>query len=235
MYLSVCVCVCERERERERERRRGRGTGRGRERETDWRILTFCCEFSSFLGFVVCFFTTGRLSDIIPRWFSGKESVCQCRRHRRLGFDPWVRKITWRRKWQLTSVFPDGSAGKESAGNVGYLGSIPGLGRSPGEGNGYPLWYSGLENSTDCIVHGVAKSWIRLSNFHFTSFQYSCLKNPMDRGAWWATVHRDLKESDVPEWRSTWPQIFISLILFCYSGLLLHIFLNVWYCLIALK
>ena len=51
-----------------------------------------------------------------------------------------------------------GSVGKESACNAGDLGSIPGLGRSPGEGNGNPL-------------------------------HYSCLGNPMDRGAWWATVH----------------------------------------------
>ena len=65
--------------------------------------------------------------------------------------------------------FPGGSAGKESACNAGDLGSIPGLGRSPGEGNSYPLQYSGLENSTDCIVHGVAKSRTRLSDFHFTS------------------------------------------------------------------
>ena len=54
--------------------------------------------------------------------------------------------------------FPGGSAGKESACNMGELGSIPGLGRFPGEGKGYPLQYSGLENSMDCIVHGVAKS-----------------------------------------------------------------------------
>ena len=47
-------------------------------------------------------------------------------------------------------------------------GSISGLGRSPGEGMGYPLQYSGLENSMDCIVHGVAKSWTRLSGSHFT-------------------------------------------------------------------
>ena len=53
--------------------------------------------------------------------------------------------------------FPCGSAGKESACSVGDLGSIPGLGRFPGEGKGYPLQYSGLENSTDCIVHGVAE------------------------------------------------------------------------------
>ena len=55
--------------------------------------------------------------------------------------------------------FPGGSDGKESAYNVGDLGSIPGLGRSPGEGKGYPFLYSSLENSMDSIVHGVAKSW----------------------------------------------------------------------------
>ena len=55
--------------------------------------------------------------------------------------------------------FPGASAGKESACNEGDLGSIPGLGRSPGEGGGYPFQYSGLEDSMDCIVHGVAKSW----------------------------------------------------------------------------
>ena len=54
--------------------------------------------------------------------------------------------------------FPCGSAGKEAACNVGDLGSVPGLGRSPGEGKGYPLQYNGLENSMDCVAHGVAKS-----------------------------------------------------------------------------
>ena len=63
--------------------------------------------------------------------------------------------------------FPHGSADKESACNAGDLGSIPGLGRCPGEENGYPLQYSGLENSMDCIVHGVAKSRTQLSDFHF--------------------------------------------------------------------
>ena len=66
----------------------------------------------------------------------------------------------------LTS-FPGGSAGKESTCNAGDLGSIPGLGSSPGEGKSYPLQYSGLENSMDCIVHRVAKSQTQLSNFHF--------------------------------------------------------------------
>ena len=65
--------------------------------------------------------------------------------------------------------FPGGSDGKESACNVGDLGSIPGSGRFPGEGNGNPLQYSCLENSMDrgawwATVHGVAKSWTRLSN-----------------------------------------------------------------------
>ena len=64
--------------------------------------------------------------------------------------------------------FPCGSAGKESSCNAGDVGLIPGLGRSPGEGKGYPLQYSGLENSMDCTVHGVTKSRTRLSNFHFS-------------------------------------------------------------------
>ena len=78
------------------------------------------------------------------QWFS---SICQTPPHK-LGF-------------------PCGSGGKESACNAGDLGSIPGLGRSPGEGNSYPLQYSGLENFMDCIVHAVAKSRTWLSNFHF--------------------------------------------------------------------
>ena len=65
---------------------------------------------------------------------------------------------SWHFCENFTWVFPGGSDGKESACNVGDPGSIPGLGRSPGERNGYPL-------------------------------QYSCLENPMDRGAWRATVH----------------------------------------------
>ena len=62
----------------------------------------------------------------------------------------------------FTKAFPGGSAGKASAYNAGDLGSIPGSGRSPGEGNGNPL-------------------------------PYSCLRNPMDGGTWWATVHRVTK------------------------------------------
>ena len=63
--------------------------------------------------------------------------------------------------------FPHSSVGKEFALSAGDPGSIPGLGRSPGEGKGYPLQYSGLENSMDCVVHGVTKSPTRLRDFHF--------------------------------------------------------------------
>ena len=77
--------------------------------------------------------------------------------------------------------FPDSSVGKESACNERDLGLIPGLGRSPGEGKGYPLQYSGLENSMDCMVSGVEKSQTRLSDFHFTS------------------LHRGNKQDDVIE------------------------------------
>ena len=63
--------------------------------------------------------------------------------------------------------FPCGVAGKESVCNEGDLDSIPGLGKSPGEGKGYPLQYSGRENSMDSIVHGVTKSQTQLSDFYF--------------------------------------------------------------------
>ena len=72
--------------------------------------------------------------------------------------------------WLPTPVFlgiPCSSVGKESACNTGDLGSTPGLRRSPGEGKGYPLQYFGLENSMDCIVHGVTKSQTQLSDLHF--------------------------------------------------------------------
>ena len=67
---------------------------------------------------------------------------------------------------KLKKGCPGSSAGKESTCNAGDPSSIPGSGRSPGEGNNYPLLYSGLENSMDCIVHGVhrlTKSQTQLS------------------------------------------------------------------------
>ena len=102
-------------------------------------------------------------SDLIrlglPWWLNGKELACKCRTCR---FDPWVGKIPWGREWQPTLVFLPGKshrqrslmgwrlwglteldlAGKKPACNAGDLGLIPGLGRSPGEGIGYPLQYS---------------------------------------------------------------------------------------------
>ena len=88
----------------------------------------------------------------------GKESTCNAG-------DPisifWVREIHWRRDRLPTPVFlgfPCVSAGKESTCSAGNLGSIPGLGRSPGKGNSYPLQYSGLENSMDCMAHEIPKS-----------------------------------------------------------------------------
>ena len=69
--------------------------------------------------------------------------------------------------WPPPTRYPWGSAGKESACNAGDLGLILGLGRSPGEGRSYPLQYSSLEKSMDCIVYGVTKSWTALSDFHF--------------------------------------------------------------------
>ena len=101
----------------------------------------------------------------------------QCRRPR---FDSWVEKVPWRRDKLLTTVvlgfpygFPCGLAGKESACNAGDLGSFAGLGRSPGKRKGYPLQYSGLQNSMDYIFHGATKSETQLSNFHF--YHHTCI------------------------------------------------------------
>ena len=78
---------------------------------------------------------------------------------------PWV-KMSLLQSFELHG-FPCGSVGREPTCNVGDLCSIPGLGRSPTGGKNYLLQYSGLENSTDCMVHGVAKGQTGLNNFHF--------------------------------------------------------------------
>ena len=87
--------------------------------------------------------------------------------------------------------FSGGSEGKASAYSVGDLGSIPGLGRSPGEGNGIPLHYSYLENPMDggawyATVHGVTKSWTQLSNFYF---HIHCTEEHLDHFQVWATLN----------------------------------------------
>ena len=72
-------------------------------------------------------------------------------------------------------VLPSGSAGKESSCSGGDLGSVPGLGRSPGEGKEFPLQYSGLDNPMDCIVHEVTKNRTWLSDFNF----FQPVNNPL--------------------------------------------------------
>ena len=96
----------------------------------------------------------------------------------------WIRKIHWRMYRLPTAVFlgfPGGSVGKESACKAGDVG-IPGLERSPGEGKGYSLQYSGLENFMDCILHGVAKSQTGLSDFHLA-------RPPGKRESWEIEFH----------------------------------------------
>ena len=90
----------------------------------------------------------------------------------------------------MSTVFSCDSAGKISACNAGDLDSIPGLGRSLGEGNGNPFQYSGLENSMDCVVHRVAKSWTRLSNFHFLFFHEQERSGCLSAGRVWVWTTR---------------------------------------------
>ena len=125
--------------------------------------------------------------------------------------------------WLLQQLgFPCGSAGKESACNTGDLGLIPGLGRSPGEGKGYPLQYSGLENSMDSIVHGAVKSWTWLGDFHFTfSTVIQCGRDfyPTDYSH---SVSQFLGSNTVaasemsPQWYPL-PVIWVHIQLFCLS------------------
>ena len=90
--------------------------------------------------------------------------------------------------------FPRGSAGKEPTCNAGDPGSIPGLGRSPGEGKGYPLQYTGEFHGQSMGSQRVGQGWATFT-FTFWSLgngnllQYPCLENPMDGRTWWATVH----------------------------------------------
>ena len=97
-------------------------------------------------------------------WASNTTWYFDCKTHIKLSLKN--QHVGFVNAFSNTKGFPCGSAGQESACNGGDLGSIPGLGRSPGEGKGYPLQYSSQENSMDCIIHGVAKSWTWLSNFH---------------------------------------------------------------------
>ena len=89
----------------------------------------------------------------------------------------WDKDIIYLYTVTISLGFPDSSVGKESTCNAGDPSLIPGSGRCPGEGTGYPLQYSGLENSMDCIVHGVTKSqtWLSLSLFTILYLLYLSL------------------------------------------------------------
>ena len=102
-----------------------------------------------------------------------------------VGCSPWgCKESDTTERLHFTSCtcmcFPHSSVGEESACNAGDPGLIPGLGRSPGEGKGYPLQYSGLENFMECVVHGVTKSRTRLSDF--TSLKCNDSRLPKRRG-----------------------------------------------------
>ena len=106
------------------------------------------------------------------RWMGGGEGICVAfiqGRYKVINRNGLlIHTTTWKNPkeiWWVKKTAVWWLSCKESACNAGELGSIPGLGRSPGEGTGYPLQYSGLENSMDCIVHGLSKSRTWLSGF----------------------------------------------------------------------
>ena len=120
-----------------------------------------------------------------PGWEG--QLVRSCAQHRSPGCDDG-RRAGWGRRevqeegmyvsfWVVHIVrgFPDSSAGKEFTCSTGDLSSMSGLGRSHGEGKGSPLQYSGLENSMDWTVRGVAKSQTRLSDFHSLTHSHCCM------------------------------------------------------------
>ena len=117
--------------------------------------LLLCCMPKLFLLPKLLLMIYQLISRLSPSSILSKANIGNCLNYKSICYP--VMKVMG---------FPWGSAGKESTCNVGDLVSIPGLRRSPGEEKGYPLQYSGLENSMHCIVHGVAKSPTRLSDFH---------------------------------------------------------------------
>ena len=110
-----------------------------------------------------------------------------------------------------------GSSGKESACNAGHLGSIPWFGRAPGEGKGYPLQYSGLENSMDCVAHGVMKSRTWLSNFHFhwtlswetiSLLELQLQKSYLEKSSKeWGQHYNPHKLGKQQHWSEKWPHV----------------------------
>ena len=137
----------------------------------------------------------------LPRWLSGKEPTCQCRRCKRHGFNSWVRKIPWRRAWQHSLVFSPGeSHGQRSlVGNrvSGPTKSQTLLSRYAQHTQGRVWGFLGgsvVKNPPanagdirdDGSIPGLGRSPRRR---HGNPLQYSCLEKLMDRGAWQATIH----------------------------------------------
>ena len=141
----------------------------------DWTLLrSWACDLLSHTGPHTWLMLCSHHLEILNFW-TRRLTVSLCIGHHRLYRGPDL-------GISLCKLgFPCGSAGRESICNAGDLGSIPGLGRSPGEGKGYPLHYSGLENSINSIVHGVMKSQTWLSNFHFHFMQ---IIRPCDIEKW---------------------------------------------------
>ena len=109
-----------------------------------------------------------------------------CLQYRRPWFNSWVGRAAWRRERLPTPflAFPGGAAGKESTWIAGDLGLIPGLEKSPGEGNGYPLQYSGLENPMGSLVHGVAKNQQGWATFSFMAELSISHKDNLSENHW---------------------------------------------------
>ena len=105
---------------------------------------------------------------VLSRWCSGKEPTCQCMRYKRRKFNPWIRKIPWRRKWKPTAVFLPG----KSHGQRSLVGCSP--------------WGREESDTTERLHFHFSLSCIGEGNGN--PLQHSCLENPRDGGAWWAAV-----------------------------------------------
>ena len=142
-----------------------------------------------------------------PGGASGKEPACQCKRQKRHGFDPWVRKFPWRRAWQPTPVLLPG----ESMDRGAWWATVHGVAKNQTQLS--DLAHTHAITNASLFPHrgfpgglvvknlpAVPETWVRslgwedlLEKENGNPLQYSCLENPMDRGAWQATVHRVAK------------------------------------------
>ena len=172
-----------------------------------WMLAIWCLVPLSFLNsawtsgsswFTCCWSLDWRILSI---YFASMWDECKC-------------EVVW--------TFPDSSVGKESTCNAGDPSLIPGLGRRPGEGNGYLLQDSGLENLMDYTVHGVTKSWTCLSNFHF---HLNILWYCFSLGLEWKT---DLFQSCGHCWVFKFAGHFLALLWLITEVQLCHLQVEVW-------